>query len=309
MDRSIRLTGSELVFKLIDELLVVLERDDEKLFAKRLVDFYMYVEEYRPASMAVLNIIKQIAGYLIDHGVRGMNEYLNTLRESYDNALWRSAEVASRRVLDDEKIMTNSNSLAVRRLLKILHDQGKRIEVYTTESRPGREGFRLAEYSESLGFKTYLIVDSAARFFMKNIDKLFVGAEAIAANGAVVSKIGTSLLALIARESRRRVFVIAPSIKFSVESIYGELLRIPEGGIELLIDPEESSEIPEGYVARVPIYDVTPSDYIDGIATEYGLIAPQAISLLLRSIHGEYPPSMAQLVSLVNNIKEKYGVA
>lgn len=308
MEGFIRLTGSELVYKLVDELLNALKEDNEKSFAKKLIDLYTFIGTNRPASMAALNIIKQVAGYFIESGINGMMEYLNNVKESYEKALWRSAEVASRRVLDGERIMTNSNSLAVRTLLKILHDQGKRIEVYTTESRPGREGFRLAEYSESLGFKTYLIVDSAARFFMKNIDKVFVGAEAIAANGAVVSKIGTSLLALIAREARKRVFVIAPSIKFSIESIYGELLKIPEGGVELITDPGKDSDIPEGYIARVPLYDVTPSDYVDGIATEYGLIAPQAISLLLRGIYGEYPPSSSQLISPINTIKEKYEV-
>lgn len=152
------------------------------------------------------------------------------------------------------------------------------------------------------------MVDSAVRFFMKNIDKVFVGAEAIASNGAVVSKIGTSLISLIAHEARKRVFTVAPSLKFSYETIYGELMKVPEGGVELILEPGRDEELPEGFTARIPLYDVTPSEYIDAIATEHGLIAPQAIPLLLRSIYGAYPPVIPSLHELFTKLREKHGL-
>lgn len=300
-----RLTGSELLFNVLDNLAKLAETTSEESFARNLLKVFERILSERPVSTATINALRNMSKYFIERGLDGLVEYINKLRSEYDAALWKSAEVASRRVSSGEKIFTNSNSLAVRRLLKILRDQGKDVEVYVSESRPGNEGFLIAEYAESLGLKAYLIVDSAVRFFAKSIDKVFVGAEAIAANGAVVSKVGTSLVALVAKESRKRVFVIAPTFKFSYETIQGELLKIPEGNLELIIDAERDQELPSGFVARIPLYDVTPAEYIDAIATEYGLIAPQAIPILLKTLYGTYPPEVAPLSDILVKLESK----
>lgn len=67
------------------------------------------------------------------------------------------------------------------------------------------------------------------------LTKVLLGAEAIAANGAVVNKIGTSLIALAAHEARVRVFVAAETYKFSPATVLGELVVIEER------DPNRSS--------------------------------------------------------------------
>lgn len=304
----VRLTGSELLFHALDKLLEYSRLGDEYAFGKELLLRLESIVEERPSSLASINVLKNIAQFYLDNGMSGIYEYILKLKAQYDEALWRAAEVASRRVSSGEKILTNSNSLAVRRLLKILRDQGKLIDIYVTESRPVNEGTLLAEYAESLGFTTYLIVDSATRFFMKNIDKVFMGAEAIAANGAVVSKVGSSLISLVAKESRKRVFIVAPSFKISYETIHGELFRVPEGGAELIIDFEKERNIPPGFNARVPLYDITPAEYIDAVATEYGLIAPQAIPLLIKLLYGSYPPSVSSISEILNGLKRKLGL-
>lgn len=301
-----RFTGSELVFESIDQLIEVARLNNPVSFSRKLIEKYEKLMVERPSSMAVLNVLRDIASYFLEHGLEGLADYALKLRSEYDAMLWKAADIASRRVTTGEKILTNSNSLAIRRLLKLLRDQGKDIEIYVTESKPGKEGVLLAEYAESLGFKVYLIVDSATRFFIKNINKVFVGAEAIASNGAIVSKIGTSLIALVAYEAHKRVFVVAPSMKFSYETIHGELLKVPEGAIDLILEPGLDDNLPEGFTARIPLYDVTPPEYIDAIATQYGLIAPQAIPLLLRSIYGSYPPSIPSLHELFEKMKERY---
>ncbi|MEM4481653.1 MAG: initiation factor 2B [Desulfurococcaceae archaeon] len=294
-----RLTGSELVFSVLEELAKIAEEGSKDLFSKRLVEVADYVISERPCSMAIVNMVRSIFLYLLDKGFDGVSSYINSLKDKYNDTLWKASEIASKRVVTGDKILTNSNSLAVRRFLKILHDQGKEIDLYITESRPGNEGILVAEYADELGLKAHLIVDSAARFFMKNVDKVFVGAEAIATNGAVVSKVGTSLIALVAKEARKRFFVIAPSYKFSYETVYGELFKVPEGGLELIIDQERDKNLAPSFTARVPIYDVTPPEYIDAVATEYGMIAPQALPLLVRSLWGTYPPTVTPLTDIL----------
>ena len=306
MELQSRLSGSELFFEVAGRLIESAAAGVERAFVEKLIDLYNYIVHDRPSSIASLNLLRFVAQRLLSEGFTGIDKYVSSLASEYDRALWRSAEVAARRVLDGEVVMTTSNSLAVRRFLKALRDMGRKLEVYVTESRPGREGLVLAEYAESLGYPVTLIVDSAARFFVRDVDKVVVGAEGIASNGALVAKVGTGLLSLVAKEARKRVFVIAPTMKFSYETIYGELLKLPEGGAELIV--ERGEKPPEGFTARVPLYEVAPPEYIDGIATEYGLIAPQAIPLLLRSIYGEYPPSYHPLPYLIQVLTERYGV-
>jgi translation initiation factor 2B subunit (eIF-2B alpha/beta/delta family) len=53
------------------------------------------------------------------------------------------------------------------------------------------------------------------------------GADTVAANGAVINKVGTSLIALAAHEARVRTFVIATTHKFSTETVFGELVKLP----------------------------------------------------------------------------------
>lgn len=302
-----RLTGSELFFDVLNRLTEVAIKSGKDAFTSNLLEILEKVLAERPASMATINALREILMYFLEKGVDGLAEHISKVKSNYDAALWKSAEVASRRVANGDRVFTNSNSLAVRRLLRVLRDQDKYVEVYVSESRPGNEGILIAEYAESLGFKVYLIVDSAVRFFMKDIDKVFVGAEAISANGAVVSKVGTSLVALVAKEARKRVFVIAPTMKFSYETIHGELLKIPEGGVGLLANAEEDQRLLQGFTARVPLYDVTPAEYVDAVATEYGLVAPQAIPMLLRALYGTYPPTIMSLNDTLAMLKHGSG--
>jgi translation initiation factor eIF-2B subunit delta len=279
-----RLTGSELALRVLEELYVTASRGSSRELVERIIQLKESILSERPASMATINMLKQVGLYILERGFSGVDSYILELKEKYIRALERASEIASRRIVSGEVLLTNSNSLAVRKLLEHLAKQGKSIELYVTESRPGNEGLLVAEYAESLGFNVYLVVDSAARFFMKKVDEVVVGTEAVASNGAVVSKIGTSLVALVAKEARKRVFVVAPTVKFSPETFYGELLKLPEYDWELLVESDKAARIPENYRARVPIYDVTPPEYIDAIVTEHGLFAPQALPLVLSFI-------------------------
>lgn len=300
-----RLTGSELFFSILDELIKLARTVNENSFVRSFLELSEKVLMERPASAAVINALRNVAERILERGISDLAEYINKLRVEYDNALWKSAEVAARRVNRGDRIFTNSNSLAIRRFLKVLRDRGVNVEVFIAESRPGEEGLLMAEYVESLGFTAYLLTDSATRFFIKDVDKVFVGAEAIAANGAVVSKVGTSIVALVAKEARKRVFVVAPTMKFSYESIHGELLKIPEGGPELLA--RHAEVVPRDFAARVPLYDVTPAEYVDAVATEYGIVAPQAVPILLKALYGTYPPEIMHLDNLLVELRRKYG--
>ena len=126
-----------------------------------------------------------------------------------------------------------------------------------------------------------MIVDSAARHFMKEIDFVLVGADAITSEGNVINKIGTSQIASAAWESRVPFYVLSSLLKFDPITIHGAYEIIEERATD-----EIWCDAPEGLKILNPAFDVTRRDYVHGLITEEGIISPHSI---LEAIHRRYP--------------------
>ncbi|MGC8961201.1 MAG: ribose 1,5-bisphosphate isomerase, partial [Candidatus Bathyarchaeia archaeon] len=252
----------------------------------------------RPTAVSLPNGIR-----FVMHRAKGMlesniplEEFRRGLMEASDLFIERSAkavekisEYGSRRIEDGDVLLTHCNSSAVVGILKKAHMDGKDFKVFITETRPLFQGRITARQLGGEGIETYLIVDGAARYFMNEIDKVIVGADAVAANGAVVNKIGTSMIALAAHEARTQFLVAAETFKFSPETMIGELVWIEERGWDEILPPEEREKIPLCHI-RNPAFDVTPPEYIDAVITEEGVIPPQAAFHLMEEIFGDLTP-------------------
>ncbi len=310
-------TNTEYTLKLIDHIREKIAGvEDYRRLSRAYEEIVLKVSRERPASAQAINMLRDL-GRVILNGIEdhiGVKDVMRNIHKALD--LWRervvkeceeAAHIVSRRLVDGDVILTNSRSLCVLKAIEYAKRNGKKLTFYVTESRPGMEGLITAERISEIGYPVKLIVDSAARYFMKDVDKVLVGAEAVAVNGAVVSKVGTSLISLIANEARVRVFVVAPITKFDIETLFGELVELPESDWRRLMSPDVLASLPENYVARVPLFDVSPPQYIDGIATDRGLFAPQAIPVILKDVYGKWPPEAPELEDLVKRIKEETG--
>lgn len=251
----------------------------------------------RPTAVSLPNAVRYIMFmvYKAKEGGQGLegvrNAAINSCKEfltRIKEASKRIGEIGARRVNDGDTIMTHCHSTAALSVIKTAHRMGKRIKVIVTETRPLYQGLITAEELEKEGIPFMLIIDSAARFLMKKVDKVIVGADAVAANGAVVNKIGTSIIALAAHEARTLTFVAAETYKFSPETLVGELVKIEERPPEEVVSPEVFKRWKYGSV-RNPAFDVTPPDYIDLIITERGIIPPQAAFTIIRDELREMP--------------------
>jgi ribose 1,5-bisphosphate isomerase len=205
------------------------------------------------------------------------------------SAVQRIGEIGAKRVAEGDRLLTHCNSSAVMAILKTAWSQGRKFEVFVTETRPRFQGRITAKELGSAGIPVTMILDDAARFFMNRIDKVIVGSDAITANGALVNKIGTSLIALSAHEARARVFVAAETYKFSPETMIGELIEIEERDASEVMSSNDLKLLPNTNV-RNPAFDVTPAEYIDLIITEKGIIPPQAAVLMLQEQYGSITP-------------------
>ena len=162
-------------------------------------------------------------------------------------------------------------------VIKAVKEQGKKVSVFATETRPLLQGARLTTWElMEEGIPVTLITDSMAGYFMRRreIDCVIVGADRIAANGYTANKIGTYALAVLANAHGIAFYVAAPTTTIDLSLISGYQIPIEERS------PEEVTHIrgvriaPEGIGAANPAFDITPSGYITVIITERGIIRP-----------------------------------
>lgn len=197
-----------------------------------------------------------------------------------NKAVERIGEIGARRISNNDVILTHCNSDCALAVIKTAFKQGKRVEVFVTESRPMRQGLISVRELTKAGIPTTLIVDSAVRHFIRDVDKVIVGADSIAANGAVINKIGTSQIALAAHEARVLFFVTAESYKFHPGTLVGRLVEIEERDPKEVINPKR---FPRAKI-RNPVFDITPPEYVDLIITERGIIPPSAAYTIIQDL-------------------------
>lgn len=162
------------------------------------------------------------------------------------------------------------------------HLEGLVERVYADETRPWLQGSRLTAWElEGEGVPVTVNADSAAAHLMKTrgITWVIVGADRIAANGDVATKIGTYQLAVLAMHHGVRFMVVAPSTTIDLTLETGDDIPLEErSGQELL--ELDGRRLTADIAAFNPVFDVTPADLIDAIVTEKGVVErPSTVKL------------------------------
>jgi ribose 1,5-bisphosphate isomerase len=204
-------------------------------------------------------------------------EFLRGLEDSRE----RIAEIGAKRILDGMVVFTHCHSSTVTYLLKKAKQNGRSFEVVCTETRPAFQGRITAKEMLGLGVKTTMIVDSAARSFMRKADIVIVGADAITSEGNVINKIGTATIALLSCEARVPFYVVSELLKFDPATLWGTY-----EGIEERSRDEVWREAPEKLVVRNPAFEAVKREFVHGLICEEGIIPPQ---LATEAVRQKYP--------------------
>ncbi len=242
----------------------------------------------RPTAVSLPNAIRFVMRYQ-GNTVEEMRNSLVHLAEQFiersEKAVKQIGNIGAKRVRDGDVIMTHCNSAAAIAIIATAFNQGKDIKVIATESRPRMQGHITIRQLNDAGIPTTLIVDSAMRYYMRDVDLAIVGADAIGVNGCVVNKIGTSQLALAAHEARVNLIVAAETFKFSPKTISGGFIEIEERSPDEVLNPQVHKSLKNVTVYN-PSFDVTPPQYIDLICTEVGAIPPEMAYIIIRDYLG-----------------------
>ncbi len=121
-----------------------------------------------------------------------------------------------------------------------------------------------------------VITDNMAGHVMKQgkVDAVVVGADRIAANGDTANKIGTYMVAVLAREHGIPFYVAAPVSTVDLQLATGEQIPIEERDPREVTHVREQRLAPEGVAVHNPAFDVTPHALIAAIITDRGVARP-----------------------------------
>ena len=199
----------------------------------------------------------------------------------------RMAEHGAALINDGDTIIHHCNTGALATVdwgtalgvIRTAHEQGKHIHVLVDETRPRLLGARLTAWElEQYGIPYEIISDNMSGYFLKagKAQKVFFGADRVAANGDVANKIGTYMLALAAHDNGVPVYPVVPTSTIDLSLAHGDLIPIEERNTDEVLGIQFHGEpiAPKNARARNPAFDVTPNRLLSGIVTENGVVYP-----------------------------------
>jgi methylthioribose-1-phosphate isomerase len=164
-------------------------------------------------------------------------------------------------------------------VIRMAHEMGKKVHVLVDETRPRLQGARLTAWElEQYGIPYEIISDGAAGYFLRSgqAQKVFFGADRVAANGDVANKVGSYMLALAAYDNGVPVYSVFPTSTVDLNLKQGREIPIEERTQDEVLGIQINGEqvAPRGARARNPAFDVTPHRLFSGLVTEKGIVYP-----------------------------------
>lgn len=253
----------------------------------------VYLESARPTAVNLSWALNRMERVVQENREKGVTEIKRLLRREAlaireeDIAVCRAiGEYGLTLVKPGDGILTHCNAgrLATIRYgtatapIYLGQERGYGFRVYADETRPLLQGARLTAFElQAAGVDVTLICDNMSAAVMKKgwIDAVFVGCDRVAANGDAANKIGTSVVAAVAKQYRVPFYVCAPTSTIDMDTPTGDAICIEQRPAEEVTQMWYKERMaPEGIRVFNPAFDVTDHTLITGIVTEYGVARP-----------------------------------
>jgi methylthioribose-1-phosphate isomerase len=185
---------------------------------------------------------------------------------------------------DGARVLTHCNAGALATagwgtalgVIRSAAEAGKMISVIADETRPFLQGARLTAW-EMVQEKVpvTLITDNMAGHLMAHgeVDAIIVGTDRVAANGDVANKIGTYMVAVLARRHNIPFYVACPLSTIDSNIASGAEIPIEERAPEEVTGFRDCQWAAQGVSVRNPAFDVTPAELVTALITEKGVVS------------------------------------
>lgn len=275
--------------------------DDFDSFYKEFVKAKEYLNSSRPTAVNLSWALGRMDNSIKNRTDLSKEELLKILKD--ESIAIKEEDVESCRSIGENMLKLlkpgmgllthcNAGQLATSKLgtataaMYLGHERGYDFHIYCDETRPLLQGARLTAYELSAaGMDVTLECDNMVASLMSQgkIDACIVGCDRVAANGDVANKIGTSVVATVAKYYGIPFYVCGPmsTIDYSISS--GAMIPIE------MRKPEEVRSMwyekpmaPSGIKIYNPAFDVTDHSLITAIITDKGVAYPDYEDSLLK---------------------------
>jgi translation initiation factor 2B subunit (eIF-2B alpha/beta/delta family) len=214
----------------------------------------LYSRPTEPMMHNVLNLAERGASY-------------NKILKHFDEAQAKINQAVFKLIKNNSILFIHCHSTNVINSLIYSKKKGKKFEIYNTETRPLYQGRKTAKELSDKKIKLTMFIDSALDDVLtgkqgaKKPNLVLLGADALLKNG-IINKIGSELIAKIARQNKIPVYIVADSWKFSKN-------KIP---LEQRSMNEVWDKAPKNIKIKNPAFEFIDKKYVSGIVTEFGLM-------------------------------------
>eukprot|EP00466_Bigelowiella_natans_P016618 jgi/Bigna1/37325/e_gw1.19.20.1 len=262
----------------------------------------------RVMSLGMGNAIRYIKTAInnLENGV-SLTQGKESILEKIDEFIYERIEIAdqviaregAKRIQDGDVIMTYARSKVVENVITKAKEENRKFRVVIVDSRPKFEGKALGKRLVDKGIDCTYILLNGLSYVMKEVTKVMIGASAILANGAVLSRVGTAVVGMMADVYNIPVIVCCETYKFH------ERVQVSSISFNELGDPEDLVKIDKdtrGKVNNVTedknsladwrkiknlkllnlTYDLTPARFVSMVVTEVGQIPVTSVPAVLR---------------------------
>ncbi len=222
------------------------------------------LENARPTAVVLHNCLEIVRK---EKTLSSINELIRYLESTSKKIATYEGKI----IKDNDKIMTHCHSGEAMSLIKAAWEKGKKLSLIATMTDPIHQGVMTAKELAKEKIPVILIEDSAVDSFMKDVNMVIVGADAIRKEG-VVNKIGTSLIAKSAYLNRKPFYVVANMLKLDKRRKF-RIEQRPTGEVYHNL---------KGVKIKNPAFDITQWRFITAVVTDKGVKTPNEILGMLK---------------------------
>lgn len=260
------------------------EKEFSRGLESKLGELTNYLNQYRPFAVSMTNALRHIKSHLTqlpnnvsdDEAKRKLFDVIDTfIREQIDVAGEAICESVKNKITNGDVILIYSCSSLLYRILAESHRSGREFSIIVVDGGPWFEGKEMLRRLVEAGLKCSYVQISALSFIVRQATKVLIGAHALLANGCVMSRAGSALVALAAHAYSVPVLVCCETYKFCerVQTdafVYNEL-----GSPDDLAKEDTRLSDWNSLTFLTPlsiVYDITPPDLVTAVVTEIAIL-------------------------------------
>lgn len=260
--KSLKVQGAkEVALASLDILENVLKKEGR---GRKFEEMCSLLQDIRPTAVVTYNVIEALKESPSLKTIQEIKEYM-------ENSQKKINEQAYETLTKYSSIMTHCHSSEELKALMYAKEHGHNFKVYITETRPKMQGLKSARELLKAGIDVVYIVDSATGFFVNEVDAFLFGIDSIREDG-IYNKIGTYMMALVAKDKGKNVHFIGDVLKIDKRPEINVEMRSPQEVLPSLkmFEIIDNRKEVEDLTIKNPAFDLTPWKLVDSVITDKG---------------------------------------